>query len=107
MTCRAIAIRFGGVRLPVYAQACNSKGGVGWHAPQKIFGIFEAMRLILRQFLSQNDASQQPDDRVVYASQMRLARLIVCLEGRKDSEEILLHRSQPFRKIQHATMPCV
>ena len=37
------------------------------HAPSGNFGNLEAMRLLLRPFLDQNDASRKPDDRVLHA----------------------------------------
>ena len=42
-------------------------GGSGGMPPHKIFGNLEAMRLLLRPFLGQNDASRRPDDRVLHA----------------------------------------
>ena len=41
--------------------------GVWGHAPPETFLNLEAMRLLLRQFLGQNDASRRPGDRVLYA----------------------------------------
>ena len=42
-------------------------GGSGGMPPQKIFWNLEAMGLLLRPFLGQNDASRRPDDRVLHA----------------------------------------
>ena len=42
-------------------------GGSGGIVPQKFFLNLEAMRLLLRPFLDQNDASRRPDDRVLHA----------------------------------------
>ena len=53
---RAVAIRFGVVRLIVHAQECYTLGGPG--------GMLAAMRLLLRPLLVQYDASQRQDDRV-------------------------------------------
>ena len=61
---RAVAIRFGAVRLVVHAQERYTLGGPGGMLPQKNFLNLRAMRLLLRPFLGQYDASRRPDDRV-------------------------------------------
>ena len=57
---RAAAIRFGVVRFVVCVQERYILGGSGGMFPQKIL----AMRLLLRPFWGQYDASRRPDDRV-------------------------------------------
>ena len=41
--------------------------GVWGHSPPENFWNLEAMRLLLRPFLDQNDVSRRPDDRVLHA----------------------------------------
>ena len=52
------------------SSACVSRqqlGGSGGMPPPENFWNLEAMRLLLRPFLGQNDASRRPDDRVLHA----------------------------------------
>ena len=104
--------------------------GVWGHGPLEIFGNLEAMRLLLRPFLGQYDASRRPDSRACFTCmtflpnasystgfgfpivrlphplQMRLTRLIVRLEEGKvvgRLRRVLSHCSQPSRKFQHVT----
>ena len=50
--------------LVVHMQECYTLGGSGGMLPHKNFLNLGAMRLLLRPFLDQYDASRRPDDRV-------------------------------------------
>ena len=45
---------------------CVSMQQLGGACPTRNFLNLEAMRLLLRQFLGQNNASRRPDDRVLH-----------------------------------------